>query len=97
MNSLVAETSKETGTLGYEWNFTADGATCYIYERFEDSAAALTHLGMFGSMFAEQFLDACEPKAITVMGNPTDELRDAIPDFSKVVSTYAAGFARFAA
>lgn len=96
MGQLVTETNKESGTLGYEWNFTDDKSTCYIYERFADSDAALIHLNMFGSQFADPFLDACDPAAITVMGNPTQALRDAIPDFSKVVSTYAAGFARFA-
>jgi hypothetical protein len=34
-----------------------DGQVCHIYERFQDSAAVMTHLQLFDANFATQFME----------------------------------------
>jgi hypothetical protein len=43
----------------FEW--FVDGGDAHIYERYDDSAAALTHVQHFVEHFAGRFLSLCTP------------------------------------
>jgi len=90
---LIAATQSEPGTLNYEWNLNADETTCHIYERYQDSAAVLTHVTSFGR-FAERFMQACRPTRFYVYGTPTDEVKAALTDFGPTYFTSLGGFSR---
>ena len=84
----------EPGTLNYEWFFNADENVCHIWERYVDSAAAMTHLGNFGEKFAERFMAALEPTRFIVYGSPTEDVREALSPFGVAYMAPVAGFAR---
>lgn len=89
-----ATLSDEPGALNYEWFMSDDGAKCHIYERYQDSAATMVHLGNFGNKFAERFLSMVTPSRLTVYGDPNQEVRDALAAFGAEHMGQFAGFAR---
>jgi len=95
MKEMVEAThANEPKTLNYEWTMSEDGQSCHIYERYEDSAATMTHLGTFVEKFAERFMAALEPTRFTVYGNPNDEVKETLSGFGPVYMTPISGFAR---
>jgi len=94
MNDMVAATNKEAGCQTYEWFLSEDGSNCHVYERYNDSAATLTHLGTFGAQFAGRFMDCVTPTGLTVYGEPTDELRGALAGLGAVHFGTIGGFNR---
>lgn len=90
---LIAATQSEPGTLNYEWNLSADGTVCHIYERYRDSAALLTHVQSFAP-FAERFLQACRLARFDVYGSPNEEAKAALADFQPTYYVSLGGFSR---
>ena len=91
MADLVASTRSEAGTLVYEWYISEDGRTVQILERFEDTAAYLTHGDGFAP-FAERFLATVDIRGFTVFGDPDDEARERL---SGLGPNYMAGLGGF--
>lgn len=95
MEEMVDATrANEPATLDYEWSTSADGKHCHIFERYEDSAAAMTHLGAFGEKFAGRFLELLQPVRLVVYGSPSPTLREALGAFDPIYMDPAAGFSR---
>ena len=95
MQEMVDATrANEPGTLNYEWSTSTDGTVYHTYERYVDSAAVMTHLGTFGSRFAERFLAALQPTRFVVYGAPSAEVKEALAGLGPVYMETAAGFAR---
>ncbi len=94
MAEMVTSTQQEPGTIGYEWFLSADESTCHLHERYVDSAAALAHIGTFGSTFAERFLGCLEPTALYVYGNPSADVRGALDGFGAAYLGTFGGFHR---
>jgi quinol monooxygenase YgiN len=84
--------ASEPGQLAFEW--FADGHDVHIYERYQDSAAALSHVQRFVANFAERFLSLCSPTRMSVYGEPADDLRAALTGFSPRYLGSLAGYAR---
>jgi quinol monooxygenase YgiN len=94
VKDLVAATrANEPGAMAYEYFVSPDGTTCHIYERYVDSAAVMAHLANF-SQFAEQFMAAVEMTGVTLYGDPSDELREAVSGLNPVILQPMDGFAR---
>lgn len=91
---VEATKSNEPGALNYEWFIDADGKNGQIYERYADSAAAMTHLSNFGEKFAERFLAVLEPTRFVVYGDPGDEVKAALAAFGAVYMERIGGFTR---
>ncbi|MEE9210593.1 MAG: antibiotic biosynthesis monooxygenase [Kiloniellales bacterium] len=89
-----ATQADEPGASHYEWFISEDGKAVHIYERYADSAATMTHLGNFGAKFAERLLACVDPTRLTVYGDPSAEVRDALAGFGAAHMTQFAGFAR---
>lgn len=94
MKEMVAATEQEAGAQGYEWFLSRDGKTCHINERYADSAAAMVHLGNFGSKFADRFLTCFEPTSLSVYGEPSAEARAALDGFGATYLGWLGGFKR---
>jgi quinol monooxygenase YgiN len=71
-----------------------DGQVAHFYERYQDSAAALTHLQRFGENYASRFMALCTPGRLNVYGEPSDEVKAALAAFSPRYLQPLAGFAR---
>ena len=82
----------EPGQQIFEWFI--DGQDIHIYERYQDSAAALVHVQRFGENFASRFLSLCGPTRMSVYGEPSDELKVALTGFSPRYLEPLAGYAR---
>jgi len=94
MNEMVHSTQEESGTLIYEWSFNSDSNVCHLTERYQDSDAALIHLGTFGQRFASRFFDLLNVKRIVIYGSPNDAVKAALADAKPEVMTQKAGFSR---
>src|SRR6516165_10579628 len=87
---------RELGILRYQRFVSGDGKTVHVYERYADSAAALTHLGIFAKKFAELFHDMVERKCFVVFGYPTTELQAALDAFGAIYFEPLGDFAYWA-
>jgi len=95
MKKMVQSTqANEPNTLNYEWAITEDSQSCHLYERYVDSAAAMTHLGAFGEKFAERFMAAVEVTRLVVYGKPNNEVKQALSGIGAVFMAPFGGFAR---
>ena len=92
MREMVGSTRGESGTLSYEWFVSEDGTTVDIYERYVDSAAAVTHLRTFGDKFAGRFSVLVDLTRFTVFGTPSDEAKGVLDGFG---ATYLGPFGGF--
>ena len=81
---MVEAARRELGILSYQRFVSGDGKTVHVYERYADSAAALTHLGIFTKKFAELFHDMVERKCFVVFDYPTTELQAALDAFGAI-------------
>ena len=91
----------EPGTLSYEWFLSADGTACHIYERYADSASAVTHSATFPEELGRRG-QAFRPTRLTAYGTVTEALREkrieplrkAVPGISVVFLESLGGFTR---
>ena len=92
---LVEATQKnEPGMLDNHWAISDDRQVCHIYERFQDSAAVMSHLQWFGPNFGERFMKILKPTRFVVYGAASAEVKDAFSGFNPVYMTPLAGFRR---
>jgi hypothetical protein len=83
MAELVEATRRnEVGMLDNQWAISDDRQVCHIYERFQDSAAVMTHLQWFGANFAERFMKILKPTRVVVYGTPSVEVKNAFAEFN---------------
>lgn len=95
MAEMAAATeTNEPGTLDYEWSLNDEGTHCHLFERYADSAAAMVHIGTFGSRFAERFFAAVKPVSFTLYGRPDATVREALASSVTCRMLPAAGFSR---
>ena len=92
-SDLIAATESEPDTLNYEWNLSADGTICHIYERYRNSDATVAHVQSFG-LFAERFMKACRPTRFDVYGVPDEAVKAALADFGPAYYSRLGGFSR---
>lgn len=71
-----------------------DGDEVHISERYADNAAAMTHMGNFGSNFADEFMRAFTITSVTVYGPAGDDLKEVLAPFSPTYMPQISGFAR---
>ncbi len=94
MRDMVAAThDTEPGTLTYEWSTNPAGKVCHIFERYEDSAAAMAHLRNFRP-FASRWVATFAPRRLTIYGSPSAEVVEALAAVRPEVLTMAGGFSR---
>lgn len=94
VEEMVQSTLSKPNTLTYEWFLSEDNGSCDRYERFVDSAAAMTRLGNFGEKFAERSLALVEVKQCIVYGAPDDEVKAVLGGFGTTFKGSLNGFAR---
>ena len=94
MKDMVAAAHNEPDTLSYEWFISEDNKSCHLYERYADSAALMTHLGMFGEKFMGRFMAIVEPTRFVVYGNASQEVKEALGGFGAVFMGPFGGFSR---
>jgi quinol monooxygenase YgiN len=91
---LVAETRKETGSMAYEYNVTADHTSIHILEHYRDSAAVVHHVTQTFSKFADAFTALASVESFVVYGTPEREARQLLDGFGAVYVTPFDGFTK---
>ena len=91
---IDATRSNEPGCLSYQFFVNDDGTVIQAYERYVDSDAALAHMGAFGQKFAGRFMELVNPRSFTVLGAPSDQLRQAIRPIGAAVHSPVDGFSK---
>jgi quinol monooxygenase YgiN len=95
MNEMVEATlTDEPHTLGYEWFISPDGTVCHTCERYENSAAVITHMMNVRERFSQRLFSAAEPGRLVVCGDPDEEVRAMFASLNPVYLKTAAGFTR---
>ena len=82
----------EPGQQIFEW--LVDGQDVHIYERYQDSAAAVAHVQRFVANFGARFMSLCTPTRMSVYGEPSDDLKEAVAGFNQRYLGPLAGHAR---
>lgn len=79
--------TKDSGTLQYDWFFSADETECVVRERYRDSAAVIEHAANLGELLSA--VAAVADPDIEIYGAPTDELLKALAGLApRVYSAY---------
>jgi quinol monooxygenase YgiN len=92
MAELVEANRNEVGMLTQEWAISDDRQVCHIYERFQDSAAVITHTQLFGANFATRFFEILKPTRFVIYGTPSVEVKDALAAVNPVYMGPLGGF-----
>jgi predicted subunit of tRNA(5-methylaminomethyl-2-thiouridylate) methyltransferase len=92
--AMVDSTKREPGVLIYERFVSEDGRVVSVYERYADSAAAVTHLLAFGNVYGKRFVNMVDRTRFTVFGTPTAELRAILDRFGVTYLAPFEGFSR---
>jgi hypothetical protein len=93
MAEMVEATQRnEVGALNYQWAISDDRQVCHVYERYQDSAATVTHLESFGANFAVRFMEVVKPTV--VYGTPSAQVKEALAGLSPVYMAPFGGFSR---
>jgi hypothetical protein len=86
---------EEEKTRRFEWFLSADKAKATLIEVFEDSEGALTRVqNLMASPIAPEWMDRFEIDSLTVLGEVSDNLQEALASMAPDVRTFAGGFTR---
>ena len=94
---LLEANRKKVGFLTCEFAISDDRQFFHIYERFQDSAAVVNSLQLFGANFSTRFFEILKPTRFVIYGTPSAEVRDAVAAFNPVYMTPLAGFRKHSA
>ena len=86
---------EEEKTRRFEWFLSGDRAKATLIEVFEDSEGALTRVqNLMSSPIAPEWMDRFEIESLTVLGEISDDLQEALSSMAPDVRTFAGGFTR---
>ena len=76
---------KDTGTVRYDWFLSTDGTACEVREGYVDADALLEHANNVGEARAKLFRDSAYGHDMTIYGEPSPALAEAIDELAGVV------------
>ena len=94
-DEMIAGTSTEPETLGYEWYISEDQGTVHIYEKYSSSESMIDHVNGFIANWAERFLASVDVTRFVVYGDPSPAAREILDGFGAVYLGPWGGFSRF--
>jgi quinol monooxygenase YgiN len=89
---MVEATKSEPGVLIYERFINGDGTVVQLYERYEDSAAAVSHLEAFSKLYGGRFGSLVDRKRFVVFGDPSPDLKRILNQFGADYFSELEGF-----
>lgn len=95
MGELVERTSKENGTLVYEWYEVGDSGTWHILERYADADNGDLHVKGFAENYAGRFFDLVTSCKAIVSNNATPYIKGVLEGISPLYIDQRGGFNRF--
>lgn len=89
---MINLSRREPGTLIYERHISDDQKTIFVYERYANQDAAVSHLRAFDELFSDRFHGMLQRKRFVVFGTPTGVLRSLLDRFGAIYTTSIGGF-----
>lgn len=89
---LVEETTREEGSLAYEYHVDSGRTEIHIIERYLSSEAVVHHVTKTFSQFAERFTALATVSSFVVYGDPNREARAILDGFGAVYLSNFDGF-----
>jgi quinol monooxygenase YgiN len=77
---------KDTKTLRYDWFLSDDGTECEVREGYVDADALLEHAHHVGAARAELFRDFADDHTMTLYGEPSPALAEAMEALAGAVT-----------
>ena len=94
-SSRVTFEFKEMKTRRFEWFLSTDKSKATLIEVFDDSEGALTRFNnLTSSPIAPEWMDRFEVESFTVLGDASQELREALVSMEPDFRTFSGGFTR---
>jgi quinol monooxygenase YgiN len=92
---MIAVTRKESGTLAYEWYFSADGKRCRLLETYTDANAVLAHFnGPAVKEFVPKLLETAGVSEFEVYGDPGARMTEMLPAFGAEIFGFWQGLGK---
>ncbi|MEE3000910.1 MAG: antibiotic biosynthesis monooxygenase [Pseudomonadota bacterium] len=88
VNNLLRKTKTEIGCLNYEFWFSEDKKKLYVFERYADADACLTHIKNIAKDLPT-FFDCVDMDPIIILGDATIAVKKA---FNKMNASYTKFF-----
>ena len=86
---------EEEKTRRFEWFLSADKDKATLIEVFDDSEGALTRVqNLLSSPIAPEWMERFEIDSLTVLGEVSEELQEALASMAPDVRAFAGGFTR---
>jgi hypothetical protein len=86
---------EEEKTRRFEWFLSADKDKATLIEVFDDSEGALTRVqNLLSSPIAPEWMDRFEIDSLTILGEVSAELQEALASMAPDVRAFAGGFTR---
>jgi hypothetical protein len=86
---------EEEKTRRFEWFLSADKKRATLIEVFDDNEGALTRVqNLMSSAIAPEWMDRFEIESLTVLGEVSDNLQEALASMAPDVRTFAGGFTK---
>ena len=94
-SSRVTFEFKEMKTRRFEWFLSTDKSKATLIEVFDDSEGALTRFNnLISSPIAPEWMARFEVESFTVLGDASQELREALVSMEPDFRTFSGGFTR---
>ena len=94
-SSRVTFEFKEMKTRRFEWFLSTDKSKATLIEVFDDSEGALTRFNnLISSPIAPEWMARFEVESFTVLGDASQELREALVSMEPDFRTVSGGFTR---
>lgn len=92
--SRVVKTN-EPDTMDYQFYLNRDGTKCIVHETYANSEAVLAHnTGVASQTILPKIFGISRISRLDVYGNPSEELRKVLTNFSPQFYNLIAGFSR---
>jgi quinol monooxygenase YgiN len=91
-DEMIQSTAHEEGVLVYERFLANNGDKVFLYERYANSQAALSHLRVFQEKFGAAFSQLVNRERFLVFGTPSDELKQILDRYDAVFLSRIGGF-----
>jgi hypothetical protein len=86
---------EEIKTRRFEWFLSSDNAKATLIEIFEDSDGAFTRVqNLMSSPVAPEWMDRFQIESLTVLGEVSEDLQEALASMTPDIRTYVGGFTR---
>jgi quinol monooxygenase YgiN len=93
--TMTDVSQKESGTLGYEWYFSADSKRCRLVETYVDAGAVLAHfMGPAVQELVPKLVEVASVSSFEIYGDPGPKVTEMVAGFGAEIFSFWQGLER---